>query len=87
MNIQIYIERLILDGLPIERSQAPYIQRSVEAELTRLIAENSLAAHLETGGAMPSLNANAIQLMSGNNPTQIGKQIAQAVYSGIGNTR
>lgn len=86
-NIHLHIEQLILDGLPIERSQGPLVQAAVEAELSRLLSENGLAAELQTGGAMPSVNANRIQLASGGNPAQMGRQIAQSVYSGIGSGR
>ncbi len=85
MNIELHIERLILDGVPIERSQGPHLQAVVEAELTRLLAENGLAAELQTGGAVPSVRADAMQFKAGNTPTQWGQQIAHSVYSGIGN--
>ncbi len=84
-HIQLHIERLVLDGLPIESGQAPHIQAAVEAELTRLLIENGLASHLQTGGAMPRLNVNAIRLTPGGSPAHIGQQIAQSVYGGMGN--
>ena len=87
MNIRIHIERLILDGLPITHSQGPLVQAAVEAELTRLFTENGLVESFRAGGAVPSMRADAIQLTSGSNPSQIGTQIAGAVYSGIGNQR
>ena len=86
-NIHLHIDRLILDGLPIERAQAPQIQAAVEAELTRLFAENGLGAHWQTGGATPSVHADAIQLAQGSSPAQMGAQIARSVYSGMWNTR
>ncbi len=86
-NIHLHIERLILDGLPIERSQGPHVQAAVEAELSRLLTENGLAPNLQTGGAMPNVHANAIQLTASSSPAQVGTQIAQSVYGGIGNIR
>jgi len=86
-NIHVYIERLILDGLPVDRIQAPQVQMAVEAELTRLLVENGLATNLQAGGAVPSVRASAIQLTTGSNPAQMGTQIAQSVYSGIGHMR
>lgn len=86
-NIHLHIERLILDGLPIERAQGPHVQAAVEAELTRLLAGNGLASDLQGGGAVPNLNVNAIQLAAGSGPAQIGTQIAQSVYGGIGNSQ
>ncbi len=87
MNINLHIERLILDGLPIERAQAPHVQAAVEAELTRLLTANGLAADLQSGGAVPTVQANAMELTSGSSAAQMGTQIAQSVYSGIGNIR
>ena len=86
-SIHLHIERLILDGLPIERAQGPHVQAAVEAELTRLLTENGLGAISATGGAVPSVRASAIQLTSGSSPAQVGIQIAQSVYSGIGTMR
>ena len=85
MNIRIYIDRLILDGLPISHHQGQQVQASVEAELSRLFTEGGLSSTLQTGIAVPSVRADAIQLSAGNNPTQMGTQIAQSVYGGIGN--
>jgi hypothetical protein len=82
-DIHLYIDRLILDGLPVERNQASHVQAAVETELTRLLGENGLAANLHSGGAVPSTCANEIQLTSGSNPYQLGAQIAQSVYNGI----
>jgi hypothetical protein len=85
MNINLHIERLVLDGLPVERNQGPHVQAAVEAELTRLLAQNGMGTDLQIGGAVPQLETNAMRLSTGNSPTQMGRQIAQSVYSGIGN--
>lgn len=87
MNINLYIDRFVLDGLPIERSQAPQIQAAVEAKLTRLFTESDLTLGLQSGMAVPSLHANAIQLSVDNTLAQEGNQIAQSVYDGIGDKR
>jgi hypothetical protein len=85
MNINLHIERLVLDGLPIGRNQGPHVRAAVEAELTRLLAQNGMAANLQTGGAVPQLGTNVMQLSQGHDPIQMGTQIAHSVYSGIGN--
>lgn len=86
-NIHVFIERLILDGLPVDRIQAPHVQAAVEVELTRLLVENGLGTSLQAGGAVPSVRTDAIQLTAGSKPAQMGSQIAQSIYSGIGNER
>jgi len=83
MNIKLHIERLVLEGLPVTRSQGPLVQAAVEAELSRLLTEGGLAAELAAGGAVPSVLAEGIKL-AGSSPANIGRQVAKAVYGGIG---
>jgi hypothetical protein len=84
MNINLHIERLILDGLPIAPTQSALVQAAVEAELSRLLTAGGLHVSLQSGVALPSVRADALQLSADSNPKQIGQQIAQAVYGGIG---
>ena len=84
MNIELYIERLVLDGLPLERGQGAHVQAAVEAELARLLAGDALAQAWPAGGAVPSVPAAPIQLRAGARPAEIGGQIARSVYGGIG---
>jgi len=83
MNITLHIERLILDGVNIAPDQRHLLQASLTTELTRLLTQNGLAANFIEGLSIPKLSATDVQL-TGNNPKQLGKQIAQSVYGGIG---
>ena len=87
MNINLHIERLILDGLPLEPHQGPLVRAAVAAALGRLLAEGGLSPQLAAGGALPSVRAAALRLGAGVAPAQVGQQIAHAVYGGIGETR
>jgi hypothetical protein len=84
MNINVNIERLILDGISVPHAQRPLLQAAVEEELGRLLAESGLGSELRSGGAVPSVPTASIQLAPDGNPTQWGQQIAQSVYRGIG---
>lgn len=84
MNINIHIDRLILEGVSVTPSQRPMLQAVVEAELGRLLAENGLASELQAGGVVPRVPGGMIELASGGNSAQLGQQIARAVYQGIG---
>jgi hypothetical protein len=84
MNINLHIERLILDGLPLTHNDGALVRAAVEAELARLLAERGLAPSLQDGGALPSVRADAMQLQAGSTPTQMGQQIAHAVHSSLG---
>jgi hypothetical protein len=83
MNINLHIERLILDGVNITPNQRQLLQTSVETELTRLLTEGRIASSLAQGTTLPRLSTSGIHI-TGNNPLQLGQQIAQSVYGGIG---
>ncbi len=84
MNVQLHIERLILDDLPIRGSQRALVQGAVEQELSRLIELNGVGQDTMTGGARPSVPQAVMHMAEGMTPVQLGQQIAQAVYQGIG---
>jgi hypothetical protein len=84
MNITISIERLILDGVPVPRRYRPQLQAAIEEELARLLAVDGMAAHLQSGGVLSRVSGGEVQLQGKDDPVQLGRQIAQAVYRGIG---
>jgi hypothetical protein len=84
MNVRLHIERLILDDLPIRGSQRGLVQGAVEQELARLIDVNGVGSDTMAGGARPSVPHTVMQMAEGASPVQLGRQIAQAVYQGIG---
>lgn len=84
MNINLHIERLVLDGIALERGQEPLLRAAVEAELTRLLSADGLATGLTSGGAVPRLRAGEIQLTGESNSQQLGQQIARALHGGLG---
>lgn len=84
MRIELHIERLVLDGLPLTRADGALVQAAVEAELARLLAEGGLGPGLLAGVALPSLRVDAVQLAAGSSPAQIGQQIGRAVFGGLG---
>ena len=76
MNIDIDIERMILEGVAISPSQGRKLQAAVEAELTRLLATEGIPENWQKGGVVPHVTGGAIQVKPGTNPTQMGQQIA-----------
>jgi hypothetical protein len=84
MNISVIVDRLILDGISLPNTQRQILQSSVETELGRLLTENGLSVELIAGVAMPRVSAGSIHRNLDTGPTQMGQQIAQAVYRGIG---
>lgn len=83
MKINLHIERLVLDGLPLDHHDAPLVQAAVETELTRLLVAEGLQSRLNfSSGATPRVTAPNIQGLTGN-PVQAGEQIARAVHGGL----
>ncbi len=83
MNVNLHIERLVLEGIEVGPAQRPHLQAALEAELGRLIGEGGVGGSLAGGGAVPSLKANGFQMNGEGNPAQLGRQIAGAVYGGM----
>ncbi len=83
MNIQLHIERLILEDMPISRAQGPQVQAAVEVELSRLLTETGIAPTLASGGALRSVNADAIEIAPKSDVATLSNQIAGAVHGGL----
>lgn len=81
MNINVHIERLILEGLPVTRGQGDLVQAAVEAELTSLLAERGLL--FSSAVALPQLSAANVQLTHDSKPASLGSQIAQAICGSL----
>lgn len=84
MDVNLHIERLVLDGITLSARERAVLGTAVSEELTRLITEGGLPAGLPVSGIVPSIPAGTIQLGNDHNPTWLGQQIAQAVYGGNG---
>lgn len=84
MNVNLHIERLILDGLSIESKDRSRIQAAVETELGRLLKQDHTASLNLQSGAVPSVRADTIQLHSGGDAVRLGRQIAASIYGSIG---
>ena len=79
MNINLHIERLVLDGVEIAPNQRHLLRSAIETELGRLLTAGGVASEVAVGGAVPGLPANSIQLQRDNGPQELGRRIAGAV--------
>jgi hypothetical protein len=82
-RIDVSIEHLIMDGLPVEPGQGDVVRKAVESELSRLLAEGGIGQELAGGGAVPSVPGGSINIGEKSHPQKIGRQIAGAVYGGL----
>lgn len=84
MNIELHIERIVLDGLDVGPRDRRTLQATIETELVRLLTSGGVSSQLLSGGALRSLSAGEIQVPIRASGAELGNQIAQAVHSGIG---
>ncbi|MBD2261425.1 hypothetical protein [Pseudanabaena sp. FACHB-2040] len=84
MDINLHIERLVLDGVTLTPAQQRQLQASVKTELGRLITESGLGDYLHSRSSVHRLTPGPIEVAEQPDPTQLGTQIAQALYQGIG---
>lgn len=84
MNIDLHIERLVLDGIDIPHNERPFLQAAVTAELTRLLTDGGLPPGLTAGDAMAIARGDDMQMSPGGDPERLGQQIARSVHGGLG---
>ena len=84
MNVNLHIERLIVDGLEIDPSKRDSFKAGIESELTALLTAGGVGETLSAGAALPRVEGPAIQLQPDNSTPQLSRQIAGSIYGGIG---
>jgi hypothetical protein len=83
MKINILIEQLILDGLPIAQSDGATVQKVVESERAQLLETNGLADALQSSAGLSSAPAGSIQVANGSDAKSLGQQIARSVNKSL----
>jgi hypothetical protein len=83
MNINLHIERLVLDGISVESQQRHILKATLETELERLLARNGIASDLQSGGAFNTIRTDPIDVGEKNEPSHLGQQIARSVQGGL----
>jgi hypothetical protein len=84
MRIELHIERLVLDGLPVTTAEGPRVRAAVESELARLLAAGGLNRELGGGRAVARISAPQISLGPRERPDAIGHAVARSVHGAIG---
>lgn len=86
MNIDVHIERLVIDG-EVDPGEVPRMRRGLQRELTRLLRDGGLSLELRDGAALPSVRGGSIGHGPDRGAAPFGSRLARAVYEGIGGRR
>ncbi|MCC4765495.1 hypothetical protein FXW07_02310 [Methanosarcina sp. DH1] len=81
-KIELYIEELVLEGFP--PGDRLRIASAIEAELVRKLESGNLNGSLLKTKEIRWLNLETINMAEGSTADKIGKQIANAIYDGLG---
>jgi hypothetical protein len=84
MNIELRIERLVLEGLDLPPGSSSKLQASVQDTLARLLRDGRPSAWMAQGGATAVLAAGEVRPGGGRpGAEQLGNEIGRALYEGI----
>ncbi len=82
MKINVHIERLVLEGVPVDHPRV--LQHALEQELTQRLVRGRLPSELHRGAAVPYASGGAIEIGKGLSTAKLGSRLADAAYRGIG---
>jgi hypothetical protein len=82
MRINVRIERVVLDGVPVARHQAPALHHAMEAGLRRLLAVAPRSHLPSSGAAVPVLRSPMLAAAAGD-ADGWGERIAGAVRAAV----
>jgi hypothetical protein len=83
VNIELHVDRLVLDGFSLSPGERDAIRASLENELTRLLEKGTLSPELLSGRALPTLAAPTLETLAGLPAPALGAGIAQAIYRAL----
>ncbi len=81
MTINLHIERLILEGVPLNGGAQSTLRTALQRELANLLAREGLPGI--SAGAVSHLAGGTISLTTASSPAQIGSQIAQTLHRAV----
>lgn len=82
MNVNVHIERLVLDGLDVDARDGDVIADAVRRELAKLIG--AAPPPLSQGYSAARVRAAPWTLSGAPNGAAVGRRVAQSIYREIG---
>ncbi len=84
MNINLHIERLIVDDFGIQPQQRDELKAAIVAALKQQLVAQGTALSRQPHTRRSSVNAGLIAIENNERAESLGQQIGNAVYRGIG---
>ncbi|OEY66753.1 hypothetical protein [Marinobacter sp. X15-166B] len=84
MNINLHIERLIVDDVGIQPQQSDALTAAVVAALRQQIVAQGVGPGMLSGESRAAVSGGSIAMQHSEGVASLGRQIGDAVYRGIG---
>ena len=80
-EVRIQIDRLLIEGLPLDPRHVGRFRRALESELAALLSGPSEA--LSGSVAVPSVRASGVSFRPGGSPESWAASVARSVHGGL----
>ena len=84
MNINLHIDRLVLDGVSVAPHQRADLKAAVEVALRQQLANQGIGSAMQMNSHHRLVSGGSISVENSHKPVSLGQQIGNAVYGGIG---
>jgi hypothetical protein len=84
VKVNVYIEKLVLEGIAVPGGDVRRVREAFQQELSRLLTRSGDTRELQSIGAVPVLRGGTLRLVPGKSSGDLGRNMAGAVYEGIG---
>ena len=82
-TVHVQVGRMILDGFNLPSGGDRLVKVAFEQEMARLFAAEEIPTLLRSGGARRELPGGALSISAWQDPADLGRQIARALYEGM----
>ena len=84
MNVNLHIDRLVLEGVSVEPRQRTELKAAVESELRQQLTNQGIGSMLQSSNNQQSIRGGSISVENISKAASLGQQIGNAIYRGIG---
>jgi hypothetical protein len=83
MKVNLHIERLVLEGFPLDGRDAALVQEAMRAELVRLFEQAAGSTITLNSKVAPASCEAAMRASETSSPSTLGGAIANSIYGAI----
>jgi hypothetical protein len=83
MNIELHIERLVVEGIPIAPGERTLLHATINAELERLLRAEGLPGDRPRPGAVARVQTPPVTVTGRPDTVDMGRRLAVAIHEGL----